>query len=59
MKEVKAILTEKVSSKGNNYTCIEVYITPNIKKMVFLTQAELELLKLSNNQDLNDLPSFR
>lgn len=45
---VKAILVERTSKKGNTYTCIEVYITPTIKKMVFLNQAELELLRLSN-----------
>lgn len=46
--QVKAILCEKVSKKGNAYTCVEVYITNNIKNLVFLTDAEKELLKLSN-----------
>ena len=59
MKEVKAYLVERTSKSGNPYTCIEVYITDKIKKLIFLTQAELELLKLSSNQDLNDVPSFR
>lgn len=45
---VKAILVEKTSKSGNPYTCIEVYITPTTKKLVFLSAAELELLKLSN-----------
>ncbi len=45
---IKATLVEKVSKKGNKYICIEVYITDNIKKLVFLTDAELELLKLSS-----------
>lgn len=45
---VKAVLVERISKKGNKYTCIEVYITNNIKKIVFLNDAELELLRLSN-----------
>lgn len=45
--DVKAKLVEKVSKKGNSYVCIEVYLTPNIKKLVFLTDAEVELLRLS------------
>ncbi len=56
--QVKAVLCEKVSKKGNTYTCVEVYITDSIKKLVFLTDAEKELLKLYNNNDL-DTPSFR
>lgn len=45
---VKAVLVDRTSKKGNKYTCIEVYITNNIKKLIFLSDAELELLKLSN-----------
>nr|DAG02171.1 MAG TPA: hypothetical protein [Inoviridae sp. ctDDr4] len=45
--DVKARLVEKVSKKGNSYVCIEVYVTDNIKKLVFLTDAELELLRLT------------
>lgn len=45
--QVKAILVERTSKKGTKYTCIEVYVTPTIKKLVFLNEAELELLKLS------------
>ena len=45
--DVKARLVEKVSKKGNSYVCIEVYFTETIKKMVFLTDAELELLRLT------------
>lgn len=46
--QVKAILVDRTSKKGNTYTCVEVYITNNIKKLVFLNQAELELLRLSS-----------
>lgn len=45
--QVEAYLVERVSKKGNKYTAIEVVISGNIKKLVFLTDAELELLKLT------------
>lgn len=46
--QIKAMLVERVSSKGSKYVCIEVYITEKIKKLVFLTEAELELIKLNS-----------
>ena len=46
--QVKAILVERISKKGNPYTAVEITLTNNIKKLVFLTQAEVELLKLTN-----------
>ena len=47
---IKAMLVERTSAKGSKYVCIEVYITDKIKKLVFLTEAELELLKLQNQK---------
>ena len=47
---IEAVLVEKTSKKGNPYIAIEVYITDKIKKLVFLTQAELELLKMTNSK---------
>lgn len=47
---IKAELVEKVSKKGNKYIAIEVSITDKIKKLVFLSDAELELLKLTANK---------
>lgn len=44
----KAVLVQKVSKKGNEYVAIEVTISENIKKLVFLTPAELELIKLTS-----------
>ena len=41
-----ALLVEKTSKKGNTYLCIEVSITDKIKKVVFLDQAEIELIKM-------------
>ena len=43
---VNAELVEKVSKNGNKYICIEVSLTDKVKKVVFLTDAEVELLKL-------------
>lgn len=46
---LKCNLIEKVSKTGNNYLCLEIYLTDTYKKIVFLDKAEIELLKLSNN----------
>lgn len=46
---MKAVLVEKTSKSGNPYVAIEVYITDKIKKLVFLTPAELELIKMNAN----------
>lgn len=43
---MKCQLVEKTSSKGNKYLCLEVYLTPDYKKVVFLDSAEIELIKL-------------
>lgn len=43
---IKANLVEKVSKKGNSYICIELSLTDTLKKLVFLTDAELELVNL-------------
>lgn len=49
---IKCNLVEKVSKSGNNYLCLEIYLTDTYKKVVFLDKAEIELLKLSNNDYL-------
>lgn len=54
--EVKALIEEKVSKSGNPYTAIVIYITDKVTKTVFLTPAELELIKMKK-QD-NEIPSF-
>lgn len=51
---LKCQLVSKVSSKGNPYTVLTVYLTDTCKKDIFLTDAELELLKLKNN----NVPDF-
>lgn len=47
---IKAELVERISKNGNKFIAIEVTITDKIKKLVFLSPAELELLKLTLNQ---------
>lgn len=49
--EVRAELVTRVSKKGNTYTAIEIYLTDNLKKLVFLTDAELELLKITTSSN--------
>lgn len=46
---IKAMLVEKTSKKGNKYVCIELTIAENVKKIVLLEKAELELIKLTAN----------
>ena len=46
-------LVEKTSKDGNPYVCIEIQLTPTYKKLVFLTQAEKELIQLSYNKGSN------
>lgn len=43
---VKAVVVERTSKSGKPYVAIEVYITDKVKKLVFLTEAELELIKM-------------
>lgn len=46
---VSGKLVEKVSEKtGKSYVCIEIQLTPNYKKTVFLDKAEVELIKVMN-----------
>ncbi len=57
--DLKAKLVDKVSKNNKSYKCIEIYLTDTYKKIVFLENSEIELLKLTNNNDLNDSLSFR
>lgn len=44
--EFKANLETRKSKKGTSYECLVIKLSPNVDKVVFLTTAELELLKL-------------
>ena len=56
-RELKATLVKKTSKKGNDYECVMLELTPSYKKVVFLDDAELELLKFCDNKSIkkNDL----
>lgn len=56
-RELKATLVKKTSKKGNDYECVMLELTPSYKKVVFLDDAELELLKFCDNKSTkkNDL----
>lgn len=49
--DVKATLVTKTSKNGNEYKCIELQLTPTYKKVVFLDNAELELLTLNDKKN--------
>lgn len=51
-KEFKATLETRISKKGNQYEVLVIKLTDKLEKLVFLEQAELELLKLSSNNSL-------
>lgn len=42
---MKAELVEKTSKNGNKYIAMEVSLTPTYKKIIFLDQAEIELIR--------------
>lgn len=44
---IKCNLVERTSKEGNKYVALEIELTPSYKKLVFLTQAEKELIVLS------------
>lgn len=47
--DIKAKLVEKTSEKnGKKYVCIEVYLSNSYKKVLFISNPELEIIKLAN-----------
>mgnify|MGYP003446438779 CR=1 FL=1 len=44
--EVKATLETRISKKGLPYQVLVIKLTDKYEKLVFLTQSEIELLKL-------------
>lgn len=57
-KKIEATLVEKTSQKGNKYKCLELQLTPNYKKVVFLDNAELELLALNSKEKEDSFSPF-
>lgn len=49
--EYKAVLEERTSKKGNKYEVLVIKLTDKLEKLVFLDQAELELLKYYNQKN--------
>ncbi len=47
IKILKAELVQKTSKNGNPYTVLELSITDKVKKQVFLSDAEIELIKIT------------
>lgn len=45
---VKCSLEERTSKKGNTYKVLVIKLTDTYEKLVFLDNAELELLKAQN-----------
>lgn len=54
VKKIEATLQERISKKGTAYQCVVLKLTENMEKLVFLTPAEIELLKIKNS-----VPSFK
>lgn len=48
--EFKSTLETRTSKKGTQYEVLVIKLTDNLEKLVFLDQAELELLKLTNSK---------
>ena len=46
--KIDGLLQKKISSKGNEYYCIEFNLTPTYKAVYFPTSAEVELIKANN-----------
>ncbi len=53
--ETESYVVEKISKAGKPYKAIELFITKNVKKQVFLSDAEYELIML--NQKTNISPT--
>lgn len=45
---IKATLETRQSKAGNNYEVIVIKLSDHSEKLVFLSQAEMELLKIYN-----------
>lgn len=47
MNNIRCSLETRVSKKGSDYTVLVIKLTDTYEKLVFLDNAELELLKMS------------
>lgn len=53
VQRVEATLETRTSKKGTEYEVIVIKLTDTYEKLVFLDNAELELLKLNNNSSVS------
>lgn len=44
---IKVVMVDKVSKAGKPYTTLDIYLTDKVIKSVFLTDAEIALLRLT------------
>lgn len=52
--KLDAALVEKVSTRtGKSYVCVEIFVTDKVKKTVFLTDSEVELIRLFYGSNKN------
>ena len=51
--EYKATLETRTSKSGNPYDVLVIKLTDTYEKLVFLEQAELELIKISSKKSSN------
>ena len=51
--EYKATLETRTSKSGNPYDVLVIKLTDSYEKLVFLEQAELELIKISSKKSSN------
>lgn len=49
--KLDASLETRTSKEGKSYECVVIKISQNSEKIVFLSPAEIELLKLSHKKD--------
>lgn len=54
--DVKATLETRQSKAGNSYQVVVIKLSDKSEKLVFLTSAEMELLRLQNKKE--EKPTF-
>lgn len=55
---IRCSLETRTSKKGNDYQVLVIKLTDNYEKLVFLENAEIELLKLKKNDDTINFPDL-
>lgn len=58
MNNIRCSLETRTSKKGNDYQVLVIKLTDNYEKLVFLENAEIELLKLNKKDDTINFPDL-